>query len=79
LMGFGFPTGMRLVSTIDRTPTPWFWGISGAAGVLASAGAVATSIAFGISTTLTMGAICYFLLLPVILTTDWVPDLKSTH
>lgn len=79
LMGFGFPTGMRLVSTIDRTPTPWFWGISGAAGVLASVVAVATSIAFGISTTLIMGAICYFLLLPVILTTDWVPDLKSTH
>jgi hypothetical protein len=79
LMGFGFPTGMRLVSTIDRTPMPWFWGISGAAGVLASVVAVATSIAFGISTTLIMGAICYFLLLPVILTTDWVPDLKSTH
>jgi hypothetical protein len=79
LMGFGFPTGMRLVSAIDRTPMPWFWGISGAAGVLASVVAVSTSIAFGISTTLTMGAICYFLLLPVILTSVWAPDLKSTH
>ena len=33
LMGFGFPTGMRLVSTISTGPTPWFWGINGGAGV----------------------------------------------
>ena len=32
LMGFGFPTGMRLVAMIDERPTPWFWGINGAAG-----------------------------------------------
>jgi hypothetical protein len=24
-MGFGFPTGMRLVSAISAGPTPWFW------------------------------------------------------
>ena len=30
LLGFGFPTGMRLVSAIDPKPTPWFWGINGA-------------------------------------------------
>jgi hypothetical protein len=29
LMGFGFPTGMRLVSAISIAPTPWFWGING--------------------------------------------------
>lgn len=78
LMGFGFPTGMRLISAIDRAPTPWFWGISGAAGVLASVVAVSTSIAFGISTTLTIGAVCYLLLLPVILSSVWAPDLKSS-
>jgi len=65
LMGFGFPTGLRLISAIDRRPTPWFWGINGAAGVLASIVAVATSIGFGIRTTLTVGAICYLLLIPV--------------
>lgn len=64
LMGFGFPTGMRLVSAIDRKPTPWFWGINGAAGVLAASVAVLTSIEFGIDTTLRIGSICY-LLLPV--------------
>ena len=25
---------MRLVEAVDRQPTPWFWGINGAAGVL---------------------------------------------
>jgi hypothetical protein len=67
LMGYGFPTGMRLVSAIDPAPTPWFWGINGAASVLASTLAVACSLAFGISTTLTIGALCYILLMPVAL------------
>ena len=64
LMGYGFPTGMRLVSAVDRTPTPWFWGINGAAGVLASSFGVACSIAFGIYVTLMAGALCYVLLIP---------------
>ena len=46
----------------DKTPTPWFWGINGAAGVLAASVAVLTSIEFGIDTTLRIGAICYLLL-----------------
>jgi len=61
LMGFGFPTGMRLVSTISTGPTPWFWGINGAAGVLAASVALVTSIAFSIDTTLRIGAACYLL------------------
>jgi hypothetical protein len=60
-MGFGFPTGMRLVSAISTGPTPWFWGINGAAGVLAASVAVATSVAFSIDTTLRIGAACYLL------------------
>jgi len=67
LLGFGFPTGMRLLSAIDRRPTPWFWGVNGAAGTLASTVAVASSIAFGIGTTLTIGAACYVLLIPTVL------------
>jgi hypothetical protein len=62
LMGFGFPTGMRLVSAISTGPTPWFWGINGAAGVLAASVAVVTSIAFSIDTTLRVGAACYLLI-----------------
>jgi hypothetical protein len=63
LMGFGFPTGMRLISAIDPGPTPWFWGINGAAGVLAASVAVLTSIAFGIDATLRLGAVCYLLII----------------
>ena len=62
LMGFGFPTGMRLVSAISTGPTPWFWGINGAAGVLAASVAVVTSIAFSIDATLRIGAVCYLLI-----------------
>ena len=58
-MGFGFPTGMRLVSAISTAPTPWFWGINGGAGVLAASIALVTSIAFSIDTTLRIGAACY--------------------
>lgn len=64
LLGFGFPSGMRLISSVDAKPTPWFWGINGAAGVLASIIALVLSLAFGISVTLTAGGLCYFLLIP---------------
>jgi hypothetical protein len=64
LMGFGFPTGMRLVSALDTGPTPWFWGINGAAGVLAASGAVVISITFSIDATLTISGLCYLGLLP---------------
>src|SRR5919197_4713993 len=36
LMGFGFPTGMRLVSAISTGPTPWFWGVNGTASAVAA-------------------------------------------
>jgi spermidine synthase len=65
LMGFGFPAGMRLVSAIDTRPTPWFWAVNGAAGVLASSLAVFSSMAFSVNVSLVIGACCYFLLGPV--------------
>jgi len=64
MMGFGFPTGMRLISEVDAGPTPWFWGINGAAGVFSSVISIILSIAFGIGATLIAGAICYILLIP---------------
>jgi hypothetical protein len=64
LMGFGFPTGLRLTSAVDRRPSPWFWGINGAASVLSAILAVACSLAFGIGVTLLLGAACYLLLIP---------------
>jgi predicted membrane-bound spermidine synthase len=64
LLGFAFPTGMRLVEAIDRRPTPWFWGINGATGVLASVLGVMLSMSLGINATLLVSAICYLLLIP---------------
>jgi hypothetical protein len=65
LMGFGFPTGMEIVNAIDTRPTPWFWAVNGAAGVLAAGIAVLVSIHATISTTLWCGAACYLLLAPI--------------
>ncbi len=61
LMGFGFPTGMRLINAIDTRPTPWFWAINGAAGVLAASIAVAVNIAFSINVSIWIAAGCYLL------------------
>jgi hypothetical protein len=61
LMGFGFPTGMRLANAINARPTPWFWAINGAAGVLAASIAVAVNIAFSIKVSIWLGACCYLL------------------
>jgi hypothetical protein len=65
LMGFGFPTGMEIVNAIDSRPTPWFWAVNGAAGVLAAGIGVLVSIHATISTTLWCGAACYLLLAPI--------------
>ena len=64
LMGFAFPTGMRLVERIDPEPKPWFWGINGATGVLASVVAVMIGISFGIDVTMAAAGACYLLLVP---------------
>jgi hypothetical protein len=64
LLGFAFPTGMRLVEAIDAQPTPWFWGINGATGVLASVLGVMFSMALGINVTMLLAALCYLLIIP---------------
>jgi hypothetical protein len=64
VLGFAFPTGMRLVEEVDRQPTPWFWGINGATGVLASVAGLMFSISLGINVTLLISAACYLLLIP---------------
>ena len=64
LLGFAFPTGICLVEAVDRQPTPWFWGINGATGVLASVLAVMFSMALGINVTMLISAACYLLLIP---------------
>jgi hypothetical protein len=58
---------MTLVEKIDREPTPWFWGINGATGVLASVLAVMIGITFGINVTMLLSGVCYLLLIPTAL------------
>ena len=65
LMGYGFPTGMRLVSAINGTPTPWFWAVNGAAGVLASGLAIFVGTTTSINNNFFIGAACYALLAPL--------------
>jgi hypothetical protein len=67
-LGLCFPLGLRLSERIatasDDAPLgPWLWGINGAFGVCASGLALGTSMTWGISTTLYLGAGCYLLLL----------------
>jgi hypothetical protein len=64
LMGFAFPSGMRLVGRIDDEPKPWFWGINGATGVLASVLAVMIGISSGINVTMALAGVCYLALIP---------------
>ncbi|MEW6388017.1 MAG: hypothetical protein AB1491_10925 [Thermodesulfobacteriota bacterium] len=78
LMGFGFPTGMRLVAARNPKPTPWFWGINGAAGVLAASVTVGLSIAFGISAALMLGGACYLCLIPAALTIGFTESANTT-
>ncbi|MGH8561976.1 MAG: hypothetical protein ACRES4_08430, partial [Nevskiales bacterium] len=65
ILGFAFPTGIRMVGAVDSGPTPWFWGINGATGVLASVLAIIISMSFGINVTMLVSAICYLALIPV--------------
>jgi hypothetical protein len=62
LMGFMFPTGMRLCSRIDSRITPWLWAVNGSAGVLATGSAVLVSLETSLNHALWVGALGYALL-----------------
>jgi hypothetical protein len=62
LLGFGFPTGMRLVRDARAAETPWYWALNGIFGVLSSALAVVISVYSGISVSLYIAALCYTLI-----------------
>ena len=62
LMGFMFPTGMRLCTRIDSRITPWVWAVNGAAGVLATGAVVLVSINTSLDDSLRVGAVAYALL-----------------
>ena len=63
LLGFAFPTGLKVIQKIDDRPAPWLWGVNGGAGVLGSVIATVLSICCGITTTLIVGGVSYLLTL----------------
>ncbi len=65
LLGFFFPTGMKIFKPLVSGDTPWFWALNGIFGVLSSALAVFISIYFGISVNFYVAAICYALIFVV--------------
>ena len=71
LLGFGFPTGIRIVAALDAQATPWLWGVNGAAGVLAGGLALVVGMMFGIGSTLLIAGFCYVALIPVARGLGW--------
>ncbi len=59
LMGMPFPWGIRAAAGRHVGLLAWFWGLNGAASVLASVLAVGVAIHFGISRAYWVGAACY--------------------
>ncbi|MEZ5417729.1 MAG: hypothetical protein R2708_10330 [Vicinamibacterales bacterium] len=62
VMGVCFPYGARLVQAHDEAAVAWMWGANGAAGVVASIGAVVLSMTLGIETNLWLAAAGYAVL-----------------
>lgn len=62
LMGFFFPTGMKLVQGSNANETPWYWALNGIWGVLCTAIAMFISIYVSISLNFFIGALCYSVL-----------------
>jgi hypothetical protein len=59
LLGFFFPTGMRLFKRFSEENMPWLWALNGVFGVLCSALAVFISIFFGITVNFYIAGCCY--------------------
>jgi hypothetical protein len=68
LLGFFFPTGMRMVAALSAPAMAWMWGVNGASGVLGSIIAVGVSIWAGIQVNLLLAAALYAALVFPLLT-----------
>jgi hypothetical protein len=67
VLGFFFPTGMKLFKRASEHDMPWFWAMNGIFGVLSSAIAVFISIFLGVSFNFYFAALCYLAIAPVLL------------
>jgi hypothetical protein len=81
LMGFMFPTGVRLCTRLDSRITPWLWAVNGAAGVLATGAVVLVSVNTSLNHSLWVGAVAYALLAvvgPRLLKLEQAPEDKMS-
>ncbi|MBN1120294.1 MAG: hypothetical protein JXJ17_04395 [Anaerolineae bacterium] len=62
LLGFFFPTGMKLVEALGAEETPWYWALNGIFGTLCSALGVFLAIFSSISTNIYIAVVAYGLL-----------------
>lgn len=60
LMGMPCPLGFTLLSQ-NEAEAAWCWGVNGAAGVLASVGAILVALLFGLKAVMLLGAAAYAL------------------
>ena len=60
-MGMAFPLGMKLAAGRAAELTAWFWGLNGAASVLASVVGVCIALTWSISAAFWTGWLCYVL------------------
>jgi hypothetical protein len=58
-MGMAFPVGMKFAASRARELTPWFWGLNGAASVVASVLSVCIALTWSISTAFWTEWFCY--------------------
>lgn len=63
VMGMAFPLGLKLAAGRTRNLAPWFWGLNGAASVLASVLSVCIALSWSISTAFWTGVACYVIAL----------------
>lgn len=59
VMGFFYPTGMKVVERLGKAQTPWYWALNGVFGTMVSGLAVFISIYFSITHNFILGAACY--------------------
>ena len=72
LMGFPFPSGLRLLKEIKmENHIPWMWGINGVSSVLGSAMAMVIAMSLGLTQVLLVATGCYLIVFWIFQTTQY--------
>jgi hypothetical protein len=77
VMGMAFPLGMKLAARRKQELTAWFWGLNGAASVLASVLSVCLALTWSISTAFWTGWVCYLVAVVAFIRASRATDSRS--